>query len=96
MSQQIWDFGSIHAAVGVLRGHSSAIQAQNEELEGHLSQGIAVWQGEASDMWSTEQRTLNNHGVEFQQAVDSYLAAVEESTFNTANQEQINAGSFGL
>lgn len=95
MSQQVWDFASIHGAVGVLRGHASTIQSQNESLEGDLAQGASVWQGEAADMWTQEQRTLNTHGQEFKTAVDQYLLAVEDATNNTAHQEQINAASFG-
>ncbi|MBE5477918.1 hypothetical protein E3G68_005272 [Mycobacteroides abscessus] len=93
--QQVWDFGSIHGTIGVLRGHANTIQGQNEALEGDLSQGVAVWQGEASDMWGQEQRTLNQHGNDFKLAVDSYLSAVEEATHHTEHQEQINASSFG-
>lgn len=95
MGQQVWDFGSIHGAIGVLRGHANVIQGQNEALEGDLAHGASVWTGEASDMWSLEQRTLNQHGQDFKLAVDSYLSAVEEATHNTAHQEQINASSFG-
>ena len=95
MGQQVWDFASIHGAVGVLRGHANTIQGQSEALEGDLAQGASVWEGEASDMWTLEQRTLNQHNQDFKLAVDSYLTAVEESTNNTAHQEQINASSFG-
>ncbi|KRQ23295.1 MULTISPECIES: WXG100 family type VII secretion target [Mycobacteroides] len=93
--EQIWDFQVIHAAISVLRGHSNTIQGQNEALEGHLAQGQSVWQGEASDMWGLEQKTLNDHGNEFRTAVESYLNAVEESTHHTHGQELTNAGSFG-
>ena len=95
MTQQVWDFGAIDAAVGVLRGHSATIQAGNENAEAALGKGVAAWEGEASQMWASEQRTLNSHAQDFRNAVDQYLSAVEDATHHTAHTEMINAASFG-
>jgi WXG100 family type VII secretion target len=95
MTQQVWDFASIHAAIGTLRGHAAAIQGLNEEVQGALAQGVGIWQGEASDMWANEQQTLNHHFEDFRTALESYFASVEDATHNTASQEMINASSFG-
>lgn len=95
MGQQVWDFPVIHAAIGTLRTHAGTVQAGNEQAEAALGKGIAAWQGDASDMWATEQQRLNSRGEEFKIAVDQYLAAVEEATFGQEHQEAINMASFG-
>ena len=95
MSQQTWDYAVIHATIQTLRGQAAQIEGQNEALDASLGKGAATWQGDASDMWATEQRTLNQHGQEFQQAIVSYINAVEEATNHSQHQEQINAASFG-
>lgn len=95
MTLQVWDFGTIHAAIGVLRGHSATIQAGNEQAEAALGKGVAAWEGEASQMWASEQRNLNQHANDFRNAVDQYLAAVEDAAIHSQHTESINAASFG-
>jgi uncharacterized protein YukE len=95
MSEQVWEFGTIHAAIGALRGHSATIQAGNEQAEAALGKGVAAWSGEASQMWSNEQHTLNQQSHDFRNAVEQYLTTVEDATNHAAHTEMINAASFG-
>ncbi len=95
MTQQVWNFATIHATVGSLRGNAATIQAGNEQAEAALGKGVAAWQGDASEMWAMEQQKLNARGNEFKLAVDDYLRSVEEATFNQENIERVNAASFG-
>ncbi|CAN3131954.1 hypothetical protein ACNUDN_29040 [Mycobacterium sp. smrl_JER01] len=95
MTQQVWNFATIHATIGTLRGNASTIQAGNEQAEAALGKGVAAWQGEASEMWAMEQQKLNSRGEEFKIAVDQYLAAVEEATHGQENIEKVNMASFG-
>lgn len=95
MTEQLWNFSGIHAQVAAARVHATAWHAQNEVTEGAMGKGIAAWQGDASDMWATEQRTLNQQSNDFQTAVNDYLNAVEEATHRTEQQEATNAASFG-
>ncbi|WP_084020427.1 hypothetical protein [Mycobacterium avium] len=92
--EQVWNFPMIHAQIATLRGHAATIQAGNEQAQGALGKGMAVWSGEASTQWSIEQGRLNHRAQEFQLAVTDYLNAVENATFGQEHQEAVNQASF--
>ncbi len=94
MSEQVWNFPGIHAAIATLRGHGAALQGQVETLIGLLGQGQAAWSGSASDQWSVEQTRLNNHLGEFQVAFMDYVSAVEQATMDQEHTEAAAQASF--
>lgn len=94
MSEQVWNFPAIDAAVGTLRGHAATINGQHEELSGLLSQGAATWSGEASTQWTVEQGRLNSRYADFFTAVTDYINAVESAKESQQQQEATNQASF--
>lgn len=95
MSEQVWNFPVIYAGCETLRSHGATLQALNEQTEAALGKAQAAWQGEASEMYANEQRTLNHAHANFQMAFTDYINAVEHSTQNQEQQEMVNASSFG-
>jgi uncharacterized protein YukE len=94
MTEQVWNFAAIHGAVATLRGQAGTMAGQHEQLDGQLSQGAALWSGEASAQWTVEQTRLNARYGEFFAAVNDYINAVESATEGQQQQEAINQASF--
>jgi len=94
MSEQVWNFPAIHAAIGVLRGHAATIQGQTDNLSGLLGQGINLWEGQASAQWAVEQQRLNARAAEYQVAMTDFINAAEEATLQMQQQEAATQGMF--
>jgi early secretory antigenic target protein ESAT-6 len=94
MTEQIWNFPVIHATLDGLEGQANIIQAGNEECSTALGQGQAVWEGEASQQWGTEQTRFNGRAQDFKHAVSDYINAVRQATQGQQNTEQLNQARF--